>query len=146
MVHVYVDEAVEVRGCCGVVDEGGFGVGGGGIGVVDFDVVCCVRRKKIGVPSHSIDVVDPEVLVVLWGAEGTLLGIRAIDAAGYIIVWYVPDLFPSGLRTRSTENVSWPQIRRCSGRDGTSVRECGVEGRVDAMAFVCMRNSFRKVR
>lgn len=86
----------------------------------------------------SVDVVDPKVLIVFWGAKGTLLGICAIDAAGYLIVWYVSDLFPSGLRTRSTENVSWPQIRGCSCRHGTSVRECGIEGRVDAMAFVGM--------
>ena len=66
VVHVHVDEPIEIGGCGGVVNKGRFGVRGGGISVVDFDVICCVRREEIRVPSHwrKLDLLPRKMRVV----------------------------------------------------------------------------------
>ena len=52
MVHVDVYVAHGVGDEGGIVEEGVFGVRGGGVRVVDFDVICCVEGEEVGVPGY----------------------------------------------------------------------------------------------
>lgn len=51
-VHVDVEVAHGVGDEGGIEEEGCGGVGGGGVGVVDFDVVLGAGVEEVGVPSH----------------------------------------------------------------------------------------------
>ena len=75
-------------------------------------------RKRTG-----IDVIHPEILVVLGSAERALLVVRAIDAAGYEIIWYVSNLRSRWLGSWTFEDSSRRQFCRCSGGDGASMRK-----------------------
>lgn len=52
VVHVDIDVAHGVGDEGGVEEEGLSGVGGGGVGVVDLDVVLGVVVEEVGVPGH----------------------------------------------------------------------------------------------
>ena len=52
MVHVDVEVAHGVRDEGGVQDERLGGIGGGGVCVVDFNIVGCVEREEVGIPGY----------------------------------------------------------------------------------------------
>lgn len=81
---------------------------GRGLGsmILQHDHVNRYRAATSMTKRTGVDIVDPQILIMLRRTERTLLGIRAIDTAGYLVIWYITDFFPRGLGSRSTKDSS----------------------------------------
>ena len=63
---------------------------------------------EIRMREHTgVDIVHPEVLVVLWSAERALLVVRSIDAAGYKVIRYISNVLSGRLSSWTIEDGTW---------------------------------------
>ena len=77
---------------------------------------------EIRMREHTgVDIVHPEVLVVLWSAERALLVVRSIDAAGYKVIRYISNLRSGRPCSWTIKDRAWWQFCRCSGADCTGM-------------------------